>query len=89
MQNQGTKKSLETQLLSSARGGEITQSRLEVSCIQKGASQAPTLLPLSTTCGRPALSLPAPWQESGGRSENSLVDQREELGKVIDPRPGR
>lgn len=36
MQNQGTKKSLETQPLSSARGGEITQSRLEVSCIQKG-----------------------------------------------------
>ena len=75
---------------SSARGGEITQSRLEVSCIQKGASQAPTLLPLntmdtlrwppgrllwspSTTCGRPALSLPAP-SESRGRSENSLVD---------------
>lgn len=106
MQKQGTKKSLETQALSSARGGEITQSRLEVSCVQKGASQAPTLLPLntmdtlrwppglclwspSTTCGRPALSLPAPWQESGGRSENSLADQREELDEVTDPRPGR
>ena len=28
-------------------------------------------------------------QESGGRSENSLADQREELDEVTDPRPGR